>query len=75
MLGIFFPQDEILYQEARRLVSAEMQNIVYGEYLPTILGVDFMRRYDLIVKEDTSYDPKVDATIFNSFATAAFRSV
>ena len=64
-----------MYQEARRIVSAEMQNIVYGEYLPTVLGVDFMRRYDLIVKEETEYDPKVDPTIFNSFATAAFRCV
>ena len=66
-------QDEVLYQEARRLVGAEMQNIVYGEYLPTVLGVDFMTRYDLIVEEETDYDPKVDPTIFNSFATAAFR--
>ena len=52
-----------------------MQNIVYGEYLPTVLGVDFMKRYDLIVEEETQYDPKVDPTIFNSFATAAFRYI
>jgi hypothetical protein len=51
----------------------EMQNIVYGEYLPTILGVDFMKTYGLIVEEETKYDPKVDATIFTSFGTAAFR--
>ena len=50
-----------------------MQNIVYGEYLPTVLGVDFMRRYDLIVKENTDYDPNADPSIFNAFATAAFR--
>jgi len=66
-------QDEILYQETRRLVGAEMQNIVYGEYLPTILGVDFMKSYDLIVAEETKYDPNVDSSIFNAFATAAFR--
>ncbi|TRY69075.1 hypothetical protein TCAL_13287 [Tigriopus californicus] len=65
--------DEILYQETRKLIGAEMQNIVYGEFLPTVLGVDFMRRYDLIVKEETEYDANVDATIFNSFASAAFR--
>ena len=69
---LFF-QDEILYQETRRLVGAEMQNIVYGEYLPTILGVDFMKSYDLIVAEETKYDPNVDSSIFNAFATAAFR--
>ena len=50
-----------------------MQNIVYGEYLPTILGVDFMKSYDLIVSEETKYDPNVDPSVFNAFATAAFR--
>ena len=50
-----------------------MQNIVYGEYLPTILGVDFMKTYGLIVEEETKYDPNVDPTIFTSFGTAAFR--
>lgn len=71
----FFFQDEIIYQETRRLVSAEMQNIVYGEYLPTVLGVDYMRTYSLIVEEETRYDESVDPGILNPFATAAFRSV
>ena len=30
--------EEELFQQARRLVIAEIQNIVYGEYLPLILG-------------------------------------
>lgn len=50
-----------------------MQNIAYGEYLPTILGVDFMTDYDLVVAEESRYDPSVDPSIFNSFATSAFR--
>ena len=45
-----------LDQEARRLVAAEMQNVVYGEYLPTVLGVDYMQRHGLIVEEETRYD-------------------
>ena len=50
-----------------------MQNVVYGEYLPTVLGVDFMRKYGLIVEESSTYDDRTDASIFNSFATSAFR--
>ncbi len=72
-ISYFHPQDEIIFQETRRLVAAEMQNIVFGEYLPTVLGVDYMKRYDLIVEEDSFYDEDVDPTIFNAFASAAFR--
>ena len=33
----------IILENARRIVIAEMQNIVYGEYLPVVLGEDAMR--------------------------------
>ena len=43
----------IILENARRIVIAEMQNIVYGEHLPVVLGDDAMRaegigRYTLI---------------------------
>ena len=66
-------QDELLFQEARKIVGAEMQNIAYGEYLPTILGVDYMQKYDLVVAEESTYDGSVDPSISNAFATSAFR--
>ena len=65
--------DDLFYQETRRIVVAEIQNIVYGEYLPSILGEKFMNKYSLIVTETSDYDPDVNPTIFNEFTTAAFR--
>jgi len=35
------------------LVGAQMQNIVYGEFLPTILGAKYMKKYNLLA-EDSS---------------------
>lgn len=57
---------EKLYQEARKIVIAVWQHIVYNEYLPKILGTNFLGEYK-------GYNASVDATIANSFATAAYR--
>merc|ERR1719193_1703994 len=60
--------DETIYQEARRIVVAEWQNIIYGEFLPEILGPNGVPH-----GVNSVYDSSVDATISNVFATAAFR--
>lgn len=79
--------DETLYQEARKILIALMQHIVYNEYLPAILGNDVMIKYKLVpvgasisnkaaFKEsifNDVYDSLADATISNAFSTAAFR--
>jgi hypothetical protein len=57
--------DEI-YELARAIVGAEMQAITYREFLPVLLGPDALPPY-------TGYDPDVDPTIANEFATAAYR--
>merc|ERR1712014_75927 len=68
--------DERLFQEAKRFVNAEYQHIVYNEWLPVVLGKQFINTYGLFPLSsgysqdyDTSFDPRIT----NEFATAAFR--
>ncbi|XP_045114200.1 chorion peroxidase-like [Portunus trituberculatus] len=69
--------DDLLFQEARRIVVAEMQHIVYNEFLPGVLGRDLMERLDLLPQKDgrktNNYNPNISPTISNEFSTAAFR--
>merc|ERR1719220_980186 len=69
--------DEEVFQVARKILIAEMQNIVYDEYLPVVLGEDTMEEYKISLSSDhskkTEYDDKIDPSITNSFATAAYR--
>jgi len=58
-----------LYHTARKIIGAEMQHITYEYWLPRILGKQGMER----LGKYKHYDPTVDPSIFNSFATAAFR--
>src|SRR5262249_3974434 len=58
--------DEMLYQEARRLVGAELQIIVYTEWLPALLGPNALPAY-------TGYKSNVDPAVANEFSTAMFR--
>ncbi|XP_037077762.1 peroxidasin homolog [Pollicipes pollicipes] len=60
---------EELYQEARRVVGAQIQHITYRHWLPLVLGPDGMRQ----LGDYAGYDPTVEPTISNAFATAAFR--
>ncbi|XP_047379728.1 probable oxidoreductase PXDNL isoform X4 [Sciurus carolinensis] len=60
---------DTLYQEARKIVGAELQHITYSHWLPKILGDPGMK----MLKEYQGYDPNVNAGIINAFATAAFR--
>ena len=66
----------MVFQATRHIVTALMQKIVYGEWLPLILGKQFVEdpknKLDLPIK-GTEYDPSVNPSIENGFATAAFR--
>ncbi len=58
--------DEQLFQEARKLVIAEIQMIAYNEFLPALLGSGAIGPY-------RGYDPTVNPGIATEFSTAAFR--
>jgi peroxidase len=68
--------DEKLFQEARRILGAQMQHITYNEFLSVIIGKDASERLGILstpgLREDT-YDNRVDPTIANEFAASAFR--
>ena len=69
--------DEEIFQIARKILIAEMQNVVYAEYLPVVLGEEAMRKYGVelpkIERDYSKYNSKEDPSIANSFATAAYR--
>ncbi|XP_032796762.2 peroxidase [Daphnia magna] len=68
--------DEILFQETRRIVIAQLQHITYNEYLPVLLGSQVMVDSGLVLPTTgfgTGYDSNVDPSISNDFAAAAFR--
>ena len=58
--------DEQLFQRARQINVAQMQAIVYNEYLPALLGNNPLPEY-------SGYDPTINPGINRIFSTAAFR--
>ncbi|GBM20615.1 Chorion peroxidase [Araneus ventricosus] len=68
--------EERLFQEARRILIAELQCITYKEYLPYLLGPSLMKQFDLPLKsgsEGSRYNPEVRLGVWNEFAAAVFR--
>ncbi|KAG1649572.1 Peroxidasin [Nymphon striatum] len=68
--------DEQLYQNGRRINGAILQHIAYKEFLPRVLGWDYIYKYDLdLLPQGYSdkYDEKCKANLLNEFAGAAFR--
>ncbi|MCB1041282.1 MAG: hypothetical protein KDA94_17360, partial [Acidimicrobiales bacterium] len=58
--------DETIYQRARRLVTAIIQQITFQEYLPLLVGEDTLEAY-------VGYDPDIDPETSKLFTAAAFR--
>ena len=65
--------DELLYQNARRILIAEWQNIIYSEFLPIILGPTSMSEHNLNLNQGSVYNAATNPGIFAAFSTAAYR--
>ncbi|XP_017490205.1 PREDICTED: peroxidasin-like, partial [Rhagoletis zephyria] len=67
--------DERLFQEARRIIGAQLQHITYAEFLPVVLGHNAMNFYKLNVQKSgfSNYDPSVNPSIISEFSSAAYR--
>ncbi|XP_071545466.1 LOW QUALITY PROTEIN: salivary peroxidase/catechol oxidase-like [Panulirus ornatus] len=70
--------DERLFQEARKILIAQIQHITYNEYVPSIIGPNFMKHLKLspqVERDEPShdYDEMIHPGIANEFAAAAYR--
>merc|ERR1712038_2142672 len=65
-----------LFQEARRIVIAEYQHIIFNEWLPLVIGRELLTSFGLRPLSkgySNQYLDSFDPRVTNEFATAAFR--
>lgn len=68
--------DEQVFQETRKILIGIYQHIVYNEWLPIILGPQFMAQFGLFPQSEGysgDYDSSIDPRITNEFAAAGLR--
>ncbi|XP_078362200.1 peroxidasin-like, partial [Oculina patagonica] len=70
-------RDDKLFQEARKIVIAELQHITYNEWLPVFFSEELRKHANILLEPAgnffNGYDPTVNPEIPNAFATAALR--
>jgi len=70
-------QDEIVFEETRRVIIAMIQHITYNEFLPILLGPKNMQIFQLSPQVGfdffTKYNASVDPRVANEYAAAAGR--
>ena len=68
--------NELLFQNARRILNAEWQHVIYNEFLPILLGQTFMKDFGLRALTEgfsDGYRDDFDPSVTNEFSAAAFR--
>lgn len=63
-------RDDELFNEAKRIVIAELQAITFNEFLPQLIGKNTLPSYGGL---NPGYDTNVNANISHIFAASAFR--
>lgn len=59
-------ENDFIYESARKVVGAQIQQITYEEYLPLLIGKNLVEDY-------SGYDERVDPRISVEFANVSFR--
>lgn len=65
-----------VFQEARKIVGALLQQVTYGEYLLTVLREEDLVKFNLKLRKrgfSSSYNASVNPAAKNVFNAAAFR--
>ncbi|KAL4232190.1 hypothetical protein ACF0H5_009765 [Mactra antiquata] len=62
--------DDKLYMEGRKIVSAQIQHIVYNEMLPAVLDSAYLSKYKLQLSDAYTYNASLDASIIQVFSFA-----
>ena len=59
-------ENDFIYESARKVVGAQIQQVTYEEYLPLLIGKNLVEDY-------SGYDERVDPRISVEFANVSFR--
>ncbi|XP_037793052.1 chorion peroxidase-like [Penaeus monodon] len=69
--------DEKLFQEARRILSAQLQHVTYNEYVSLLFGKKLSSKFNFLPLKGKArtniYDETVSAAVSSDFATAVLR--
>ncbi|CAF0816026.1 unnamed protein product [Brachionus calyciflorus] len=63
-------EDETVFQETRRIIIAEIQQISYNEYVPILLGHKVASAMNLVPGNPFRYNPDVDPRVANEYAAS-----